>query len=167
MNPVAPNEFYVGAEYKRQSWHVVVPNDTLLTDILKPAFWVNAAAQVKPHALIDVMTPDGTLDLQLRVVKVVAGVVTVRPRFIWEDKQARAHLYAAASGAVSADNHDPIQEQPVPDGYKVGWNPGKKLHYVQLKATGVKVKEDFATRPEAIGFAIAHAKMLDTPSKAA
>ena len=48
----------------------------------------------KPHALIDV-TPDGTLDMQLRVVKIVAGVMTMRPRFIWEDKEARAHLYAS------------------------------------------------------------------------
>lgn len=166
MNPVAPNEFFVGADYKRQSWHVVVPNDTLLTDILKPAFWVNVAPSCKPHALIDVMTPDGTLDMQLRVVKIVAGVMTVRPRFIWEDKEARAHLYAKQGGAPTAE--DPaVSEAPVPDGYKVGWNPGKKLHYVQLKATGVKLKEDFATRPEAIGYAIAHSKMLNTPSKAA
>lgn len=166
MTPVAPNEFFVGAEYKRQSWHVVVPNDTLLTDILKPAFWVNVAPSCKPHALIDVMTPDGTLDVQLRVVKIVAGVMVVRPRFIWEDKEARAHLYSK-QGAASVDDAGVVSEQPVPAGYKVGWNPGKKLHYVQLKATGVKLKEDFATRPEAIGYAIAHAKMLDTPSKAA
>lgn len=163
--PVAPSEFFVSADYKRQSWHVVVPNDTPLSDILKPAFWVNAAANVKPHALIDVMTPDGTLDVQLRVVKIVAGVVTVRPRFIWEDKVARKHLAEDRAQKEAELGDEP--EQQIPAGYKVGWNPGKKLHYVQLKATGAKLKEDFTTRPEAIAFAVSHSRMLDTPAVAA
>lgn len=162
MTPVSPIEFQAATQ-RRQSWHVVVPNDTPLEDLLKPAFWVNCAGRCTPHAIIDVMTNDGTLDVQLRVVKISNGIMTVRPRFIWEDKEARAHLAARAEVIAAAD--DP--ERKAPDGYKVGFNPGKKLFYVQLKATGMKVKEDFTTRIEAIIFAEQHAAVLNTPSKAA
>jgi hypothetical protein len=57
----------------------------------------------------------------------------------------------AAAGAAST-----VADTPPPDGYKIGWNPGSKTFYVQLKETGKKIKENFQSRIEALAFAKDH-----------
>lgn len=162
-----PKNFNQGADYARDYWHCEVPNDTKLEDVLKSSFWVHVMSRLKPHALVDVMTFDGLLDVQLRVAKIANGIVVMRPRMLFEDKESRAPILAAAASAVT--DKRPAQEiieemrSKVPDGYKVGWNPGKKNFYVQIKASGVKVLENAATKDEALAFAIKHAEMADAP----
>jgi hypothetical protein len=162
-----PKNFNQSADYSRDYWHCEVPNDTLLEDVLKSSFWVHVLSRLKPHALVDVMTFDGLLDIQLRVAKVSNGIVVMRPRMVFEDKAARAPVLAAAA-AATADAR-PVAEQmeeiraSVPDGYKVGWNPGKKNYYVQLKGSGLKVAENITTRDEALAFAVKHASVANAP----
>jgi hypothetical protein len=162
-----PKNFNQSADYARDYWHCEVPNDTLLEDVLKSSFWVHVLSRLKPHALVDVMTFDGLLDIQLRVSKIANGIVVMRPRMVFEDKASRAPILAAAASALTdtrpiAEQMEEIRDQ-VPAGYKVGWNPGKKNYYVQIKAGGLKVAENIATRAEALAFAIKHAAVADAP----
>jgi hypothetical protein len=161
-----PKNFNQGAEYARDYWHCEVPNDTLLTDILKSSFWVHVMSRLKPHALIDVMTFDGLLDVQLRVSKIANGIAVMRPRMVFEDTEARAPILAAMAAAktnlTGLDAAAEIRDK-VPEGYKVGWNPGKKNYYVQIKGSGAKVAENIATRDEALAFAIKHAAVANAP----
>jgi hypothetical protein len=159
MKPLNAAALYTSADHQRSYFHVEVPNDTLVEDVLKPAFYVNVSGQCRKGTLIDLVSQDGLLDVQVRVDKVFEGIVKVHPRMIYEDKAARkAVLDAFAADANPASTE--VQE-PAPDGYKVGYNPGRKLFYVQLKANGKKVREDFQTRAQAIAHAKEHAKLLD------
>lgn len=162
--PVAPAAFYHSADYMRKMFHIVVPNDTPIADILKPSFWVNGAGVLNTNTLIDIVSQDGLLDMQVRVMRVTAdGLVIVRPRMIWEDESRKAEIARVA--AAEEANADP--NRTAPEGYKVGYNPGKKLFYVQLKATGKKLREDFQSKALALDFADQHAKVMDTPSPTA
>lgn len=165
MTALDPKNFNQGADYARDYWHCEVPNDTRLEDILKSTFWVHVLSRLKPHALVDVMTFDGLLDVQLRVAKIANGIVIMRPRMVFEDKASRAPILAAAA-AANPDARTPqeLMEEvraSVPDGYKVGWNPGKKNYYVQVKGSGLKVAENIATRDEALAFAVKHASVAN------
>jgi hypothetical protein len=157
------------ADYQRQTWHAEVPNDTLLEEVLMPAFWVHVAARIKAHALIDVVTKDGLLDLQLRVTSIEGGIVVVRPRFVYEDKEAR-QLAIAVSNLQNAEIESeaaPSERRRPPEGYKVGFNPAKKTYYAQFKGTGQKIAEGLASWDKGVDACEAHDKKLRTPAKAA
>lgn len=163
MKPAPANAFYTTADHQRRYFHFTAPNDVLVEDLLKPAYWVNVAGQVNPGTLIDVVTQDGLLDVQLRVMRVVDGMVVVHPRLIYEEKHLReVLLQKLARDAAAADGSEVALE--VPEGYKIGWNPGKKLFFVQLNATGKKLKEDFQSKVEAIDFANKHKAALNSVS---
>lgn len=173
MKPVDQAAFQM-AEYARDAWDVVVPPDTIAADVLKSAFWSHVLTRLRPGALLDVRTTDGLLDMQVRVHAVVNGIAFIHPRFIFEDKERRAPILAAAQerrAEAEAEGYKGVGEIPgdklareiaaqVPEGYKVGWNPGKRMFYVQLKALGAngsKLREDFQTRDSALQWAVAHA----------
>jgi len=170
-----PTYFNLTASQARQEWHALLDPDTLPTDVLKPVFWVHVMSRLKPMAVVDLVTPDGTLDMQVRVISIANGIVNVRPRFIREDKEARAEVYARREDpSTRPDPLNGFAEQTevreyTPDGYKVGWNPGSKTWYVQLKATGLKLAENIPEKGKALAYAVAHAKAsgVDVDEKAA
>ena len=161
-----PTSFNLTARQSRQEWHCVVDPETLVEDVMKPKFWVHVISKLKPMALVDLVSPDGTLDMQVRVISISNGLVTVQPRIIVEDKVRRAGLYERRANKTAAGDqaHTPgiLQAQEiadqVPEGYKVGWNPGKKRWFVLQKDTGARLAEDILLREDAFKYAIAHAK---------
>jgi hypothetical protein len=158
-----PSNFNLSAKQARQEWHCLVPDDTLVEDVLKPVYWVHVMSKLKPGALVDLLTRDGTLDMQVRVLAIQNGNVIVRPRIIVQaegrDKRVKAMQLEQAQ-QLGRDGFELQAEirAVTPDGYKVGFNPGKKNWYVQLKADGSKLYADIMSRDKALELAIAHAK---------
>lgn len=168
-----PVNFNLSAKQARQEWHCSIPNDTLVEDVLKPVYWVHVMGKIKPGALVDLLTLDGTLDMQVRVLAVQNGNVMVRPRIIVqaEGRDARVKELRAQQQANGQDRdgfvlQNEIREQ-TPEGYKVGYNPGRKNWYVQLKADGSKLYSDIMSREEGLRLAIAHARAAGVLAKEA
>lgn len=146
-----------GTQFARQAWFAVVPNDTTVDDILKPGFYAHFASDppvIKQHAVIELVTQDGLLDVELRVVKVERGLVFVRALRITE-AEGRAQVLKELAEPTAPVEGDALPE--VPAEYKVGFAPGNKLYYVQLKATGQMLINGL-TKRKAHEFAIEHAK---------
>lgn len=164
---VSTKHFMQAADYARQTWHVLVGNDVPVDDILAPAAWVHVAPYIKPHALIDVLSEDGHLDMQLRVVKLEDGLVFVRPRFFYENEAARAPLIAAAKSEAKVTPKELVEQarEQAPAGYKCGFSATKKTYWVQLKATGKMLKEGLPTMQAALDFAKAHAAKAAGPAR--
>lgn len=149
-----------GAGYARFEYFGVIPNDTLLKDILKPAWWVHWAPTLKPMQRIELVTEDCLLDVELRVVRIRDGLVWVNPIRVTEDAAARAHLAQTKADAAEARLVAETADLPdnLKDSYKVGYTAGSGLWYVTLKATKTTIKTGIAGKPAAIAWAIEHAK---------
>lgn len=161
VKTIPPRAFQMGADYARKSWHIVVPNDWSLEEILRPEAWVHVAGIIGLHAVVDVVTEDGNLDMQLRVTRIKDGLVYMRPRFGYENKEARAALIASVKSEENRTPEELVQEarKTAPEGYKCGWNPGKKWFYVQHKLTGKILFENLPTMAIAIAKANEHSTL--------
>lgn len=165
-----PINFNLSAKQARQEWHCLVPDDTLIEDVLKPVYWVHVMGRLKPGALVDILSRDGSLDMQVRVLAIQNGNVMVRPRIIVQAEGRAERVMAMRAETQSQGGLDGFELQAeiraiTPDGYKVGYNPGKKNWYVQLKADGSKLYSDIMSREKALELAIAHAKAAGVPIK--
>lgn len=154
-----PNELKT-APHARGDWFVTVGRDVPLERILMPGYWANHARSIKAGDKIEVVREDYSLDVTLRVIKSVPGLVTVRQLYsaYIDDSDLEA---AAASGEAATPEPD------VPAGYKLGFAPKGATpgHFVQLNATGDQVGKGMKTKREAINFAVAHAAASVTPAK--
>lgn len=168
-----PTQFNLTASQARQYWHCVVDADTLIEDVLKPVFWVHVMSRLKVGALVDLVSPDFTLDVTVRVTMIREGLVFVRPIRVYEDKKAREAVYARRAALASEGVAVDVMEQQrelsnkSPDGYKVGVNPTNKLWYVTIKATGLQLYKDIPDRAEALKRAWAHANAAGVTSEKA
>lgn len=147
------------AEFARAYWHLTVPNDITLADLLKPGFWQHYPSHLKEPALIDVMSEDQELDVQLRVLGTEVGMVHVRLRA----------AFNVRDGETEEDAPEEVELPTIPDGYLVGFVP-KLKHYAQVKmGEGRKeiISEGNDTRLEAIQAAIDHAERSGRIEKAA
>lgn len=141
------------ADYHRRVYHVVVPNDTLLSDLLRPGAWVHHADALKPGALVDVIREDMSLDVQLRVLASQRGLVDMRARMVYNDRATEGELLAARSKGDEPEAEEVLPE--VPEGYKVYFAP--KIRWaVQLKDTTQVIFKDLPSKSEAIRKAIEH-----------
>ncbi len=155
MKTLAANSLK-GTTFARQAWLAIIPNDTTIEDVLKPGFYANFASDppvIKPYAIIELVTADGMLDVELRVIKVERGLVFVRPLRITEAK-GRDEVLKELAEPKTADDA-PLPELPAE--YKVGKIPANGLYYVQLKITGVTLVTGLS-KHKAYEFAIEHAK---------
>lgn len=151
-NKLCPaNALSQAADYARQSWHVVVDNDVTLEDVLRPSFWAHHANKIQKFALIDVVSQDMTLDVQLRVLETGTGYVVTRVRIEFQDadKAAERKAEAAAADAGAADT------VALPDEYKISM--GKGGFVVTYVPTDAKIATGKKTRAEAVTEAKAHA----------
>lgn len=160
MKILPSNALTSTAEFSRGYFHVVIPNHTRTEDVLKPGFWANFVGRLKPGYLVDVVTEDLELDLQLRVIRVDPGMVVMRPRVGFESDARREEQARAEAAPTARRQMEP--EAKVPDGYKVGHNAGLG-HYVMLKSTGANVATKLASKAAATRFAIQHSEMANTP----
>lgn len=138
------------AEFARAYWHLTVPNDVTLDDLLRPAFWQHYPNTLKAPALVDVMSEDQELDVQLRVLGSDVGMVHVRLRAAFNLRDGETETEAPAE----------VETPDVPDGYKIGFSPNGGGYWAQLTlAPGQKemVSTGNTTKLEAIEAAIEHA----------
>lgn len=160
FTPLKSNALQNGGGIARFEWFAVIPNDTLVEDILKPGWWVHWASALKPMQRVELVSEDFLLDLDLRVIKVDNNLVWVKPLRITEDRAAGAGLAEARAAIADKKAVDDKADLPdnLKDEYKVGFAPGNNLYYVTLKATKVTIKTGFKTKPDAIAFAVEHSK---------
>lgn len=160
----------VSAPHFMHQYIARVPNDTLLEDVLTPAWWAHhwGAFVTKDNkatpilgGIVHVMREDMSLDVILRVVGVGQGYVKMRPIFTYENNDGLER--SAASAAADEGPDMPV----LPEGYKSfhvprGDNPG---HAVRLVATGDVVVKGKGSKREAVLEAIKHHAAAHAPAK--
>lgn len=138
------------ASYSRAYRHIDVDNDVTIDDLLVPGFWAHHVAALQPKDLLDVLSEDMELDVQLRVIETGVGFVAMR---LCLD---RHKTKVTAKAATVEEDTSPLPA--VPKDYKVGWNVGKRNYYVQSNRVKPPqtVSDDHQTKREAIEAAIEH-----------
>ena len=132
------------ADFLRPYRAVVVEIGTTLADLLRPAFWVHKAGMLTAGTLLDVTTPDLTLDVQLRVLKSGKGLVHMRVM--------RAYASDASSPAEAAESAAEVPENYVVDHTTAtGWR-------VRMRNPSVVVSTGHSPQAEAAADAARHAK---------
>ena len=152
-----PNTLNNSADYDRQMWFTTVPNNVPLANILKPGFWINHARKFKPLAKIEVVSEDGTLDVELRVTAIKDGLVFVNPLRVTENAEARAHLTRRAEAVENANETAADLPEELKATYKVGFAP-KSGFYVQHRITTEFLFKNIPMKADAVAKAIEHAK---------
>lgn len=134
-----------GADYVRTYHHIVVPVDHTVDDILRPGYWAHHPDKFRVFDLVDVLTEDGNIDMQLRVVRKSVGMVVMRPVRIWQaDEKPKTE-------PAPADEPD----MEVPEGYEVNHVPAHKWR-VMTKNPSQIVSKGHGSKNEAIRAAVAH-----------
>lgn len=146
------------ADFSRAYRHIDVPNDTTIDDLLTPGFWAHHANTLMRKDLLDVLSEDLSLDVQLRVIETGIGFVTMR-------LCANRHPVKGKAPAPVVEAEDANDLPDVPAGYKVGWNVGKRNYYVQsnLVKPAQIVSDDHPSKRAAIESAIAYAAKVSSP----
>jgi len=158
LNPLKSIALVNGGTNARFEWFAKIPNDTVLEDILKPGWLIHVAAKLKPFQRIELVTEDGMLDVDLRVLRIADGLVYTNPLRVTENKEARAYLAAArAKVASDATAAGEAELPPMPEGYKRGHSPANG-YFVVMKATGKTIKTGLPTKIDAVQWATEHAK---------
>lgn len=132
------------ADYARTYHHVVVPHDVTLEDLKRPSYWAHHTERLRKGDLVDVLSEDDGLDVQLRVIDKGVGFVTMRVIRAWQRQAAKAEQ-DAASDALD-----------VPDGYIVNHAPMTKWR-VMTKEPHMEVSRNHPSKEAAIQAAVVHA----------
>jgi hypothetical protein len=138
------------ADYVRTAHHVNIDPSATIEDILRPSFWAHHVARLNVNDLVDVMTTDGGIDIQLRVIEKGIGFVVMRPLRIW----TRDEGLSAGEGNDTSAASEALGD--VPEGYTVGHTP-KTSWRVLTKEPNLEVSRNHKSKAEAINAAIAHA----------
>lgn len=133
-----------GADFLRTYHQISVDPDTTLDDILRPGFWAHHTNVLRINDLIDILSIDGGLDVQVRVTGKGVGMVNVRPLRVWMRKEE-----AEASGEPELTE--------VPEGYTVSHAPTQRWR-VMTNDPHMIVSKDHLSKSDAIKAAVAHAQ---------
>lgn len=133
-----------GADYQRTYHQIKVDHETTLEDILRPGFWAHHTNVLRVDDLIDILSADGGMDVQVRVIGKGIGMVNVRPLRVWLRQQE-----AAAS--------DEPELTEVPEGYTVSFAPTQRWR-AMTNDPHMIVSKDHKSRSDAIRAAIDHAQ---------
>jgi len=137
------------ADYSRTYRQAIVPPHVTADDVLRPAFWAHHVQILQKNDLVDVLSEDGGLDMQVRVMGKGIGMVHVRPIRIWQREEAKA---TTPSNAVADDD--------VPEGYVVSFAP-RQLWRVATKNPSEIISKDHPSRDAALAAAIDHARLAN------
>lgn len=137
------------ADYARPYFHVVVPRDTTPDDVLRPGFWAHHANQLPVNTLIDILSEDGGLDMQVRVIGRGIGMVHMRPLRIWTQEQV------AGAGNDEPDLTD------VPEGYTVNFAPKHRWRVIRDDPHAI-ISTGHTSRAEAVDAAVNHDRAANT-----
>jgi len=146
------------AEFSRSYRHIDVDNDVTLDDLLTPGFWAHHANTLQEKDLLDVLSFDMDLDVQLRVVETGVGFVVMRVCAV------RHNRSGDADATIEEADEEEGELPEIPKGYKVGFSPGSKKWYVQtnLVKPAQTISTDHLTKRDAILDAVAHAAKVGT-----
>lgn len=133
------------ADYTRQYRHLTVGPDVTLEDLLRPGFWVHHEGKILNADIIDVVSTDFALDVQLRVIGREKGLLYVRPLRVYAPER---------SGAEPVEEVDPGE---VPDGYVVD-HTDKTSWRARTRNPMVMVTTGAMSKAEAIAAAKEHAR---------
>lgn len=145
------------ADYERGAYFAVVGNEVTLDDITRPAFWqhhwniLNGGQTPRPFARIEVVRQDGTLDVDLRVLRVAPGLVVVRVLRSFVDNSNLVKPTETAN-----DNAD----LTIPDGYKVAFVPNAGW---LVKFGDTTIARALASKGAAAAYARQHDTVANTP----
>ena len=152
MKLLPPTAKMNAADFSRTYRQIEVGPDVFLEDLMRPGFWVHHADKLNRNDIIDVISTDGALDVQLRVTGREKGLVFLRPLRIHNERGAAPE---------SIGDHKP--SMAVPDGYVVdytdatSWRARTRNPAIVL-ATGLK------SEAEAVTACVAHAEKAGTTS---
>jgi hypothetical protein len=133
------------ADYSRTYHHVVVPHDVTIEDLTRPGYWAHHTARLSKGDLVDVLSEDDGLDVQLRVTGKGTGYVEMRVIRAWQREQA-------------ADEDEELGDVSLspPDGYIVNHAP-KTGWRVLTKEPHQEISRNHTSKLHAIQAAVAHA----------
>lgn len=134
-----------GADYLRTYHQIKVGPEITVADILRPGFWAYHTNALRPDDLIDILSEDGGLDMQVRVTGKGIGMVNVRPIRIWEREDRMA-----VDPSEGADD-----DLEAPEGYTVNFAP-KQRWRVMTNNPQQMISKDHMSKAEAIAAALAH-----------
>lgn len=136
------------ADYERSYYHLSVPNDVRVGDLLRPGYWAHHAGKLKAGDLIDVLSADLALDLQLRVIEAETGLVTMRLRFVSAARED--------DELPDDDEAEPLLEAPL--GYKVGFTEADHYYVIsRMVKPPMTISTGHETHNDAVRAAIEHA----------
>ena len=160
---VPANEMTNQADFHRPHYQVVVPNSVTLEDVLRPVTWVHHAFKFAPtpngnprrFGVIEVMSEDGLLEVHLRVLGVVDGLLRVRAYYHYEDPNR------VLDKPVEIVSTSDLPREPTPEGYKIGFAPATG-YWVKLDATNEIIFRNLHNHKMALERAVSHAKAAGT-----
>ena len=141
------------ADYLRTYRHVVVPYDTTIEDIIRPGYWAHHSGTLRKGDILDILTEDDSLDVQVRVTGIGIGMVFMR---LLRDDPRRLEKPAAKS----PEDTSAATVDEVPEGYLVNFAP-KHGHRVILKETGMIISKEHKSKADAIAAAFNHSRLAD------
>lgn len=134
------------ADYARTYHHVVVPHDVTLNDLTRPSYWAHHTARLNKNDLVDVLSEDDGLDVQLRVIGKGTGYVEMRVVRAW----LRESTETEEGGELIGDALSPPEGYIVNHAPKTGWR-------VLTKEPHLEVSRGHKSKLEAIQAAVDHA----------
>lgn len=137
------------ADFTRQHWHLTVSPDVTVEDVLRPDFWAHHVPKLNVPDLIDIVSSDLGLDVQLRVIGKGVGYVQMRPLRVYVRE---------TDHAVEADEVPNLTEADIPAGYVINHAP-KTLWRVFTKDPQIEVSRQHISKQHAIQDAIRHANI--------
>ena len=146
------------SDYERGNYFCVVANDVTLDDILRPAFWqhhwnvLNGGQTPRPFARVEVVRQDGTLDVDLRVVRVSPGMVVMRA--------LRTYVDDSNLTKPTPDIEIEAPNLSTPDGYKVQFIPNAGW---QVRLGDTIIGSRLPSKGAAAAHARAHDAIANTP----
>lgn len=140
------------ADYARPYFHVTVPTGTAPEDVLRPGFWAHHANQLPINTLIDILSEDSGLDMQVRVIGRGIGMVHMRPLRIWVREET-----AQAKQEEGGDDDD----AGVPEGYTVNFAPRHSWRVIRDEPHAI-ISTGHKSRAEAVEAAVSHHRAANT-----
>lgn len=124
-------------EHKRQDWVVEAEAGTKIEDVLDPQYWAHVAAQMEPHARIEVLAETGEWMLELIALNVGRNWAQVHV----------LHRY---------ELEKPADAMPAAQRSSVEWKgPTRKWAVIRLSDNQI-LQDGFASKAEGQGWAVTH-----------
>lgn len=120
-------------------WQVNAPAGTTAAQVMDPDWWVNVAAKMRRNDRIEIISEDGSLDMDVRVVAMQARALYLRPLRVWFEGMGKAEALPVQTPPVDPEKNLPRAE----------WGGPSHKHRV-LGLDGEVVAKGFESRELAV-----------------